>query len=318
MHASFRKISSIAASIALVAAIGGCSAGHVAGPASDALSGAALSTIEDVLGTAKSALSGASSSADGQPAASATSDADGTATTARHVEWNEQDYPDYYRVIDQSVDIDYGVERGQISYGTPDALGRSTRAVANVTKDMVDASAGWRAKIDGNPAGWPTGKDGFKNVKVKEGGSAVQMVGYSGWAFNRSHLVADSLGGYEAAYDASGSLDHDASVSKPYNLVTALATENVGSSGHGGMAYIENAVADFLNANPQCSIWYSVTPYYASASDLLPTSVFVDVRSCNGELQESVEIYDSMDGYTLDYATGALTDDATGKVVNEA
>ena len=49
--------------------------------------------------------------------------------------------------------------------------------------------------------------------------------------------------------------------------------------------------------------YYKVTPAY-SGTELLPRSVFVDIKTPDGELNEHVEVLNACYGFTINYETG--------------
>ena len=113
-----------------------------------------------------------------------------------------------------------------------------------------------------HPAGW--GHNREVDIVNPDGST------YHGAIFNRSHLLAKSLGGDDA----------------DYNLVTGTRTQNVGHN--------------------DGTVYYSATPVY-EGDELLPRSVIVDVRSSDGELDLEVEVYNAVAGYDVDYATGRFS-----------
>lgn len=222
--------------------------------------------------------------------------------TYQWTEWDEQAYPDCYRIVGKAV-VDRDVEAGTIEYDGFDSLGRTQRAVGNITKQMVDESAGWRAEFKGDVdtiTGWK-GNNHKISVTLPNG------KGYSGYCYNRSHLVGDCLGGYEHVYNTNGTIDQSASKSEKQNLVTGTRMQNVGQDGKGGMSYCENLVMDYLEAHPDATVYYSATPVY-DGNDLVCRSVFVDIKSSDGGLDQEVEVYNADSGCTIDYATGKLTE----------
>ena len=134
-----------------------------------------------------------------------------------------------------------------------------------------------------HPAGW--GHNREVDIVNPDGST------YHGAIFNRSHLLAKSLGGDDA----------------DYNLVTGTRTQNVGDNTgqNGGMAYTEGLARDWLRHNDG-TVYYSATPVY-EGDELLPRSVIVDVRSSDGELDLEVEVYNAVAGYDVDYATGRFS-----------
>lgn len=85
-------------------------------------------------------------------------------------------------------------------------------------------SKGNRGKFSEDPIGWP------KNIKIKNHPITDEKT-YSGYLWNRSHIVADRFGG-----PADG-----------INSTTGTRTQNVGDNGGegGGMLFMENALAKF-------------------------------------------------------------------------
>ena len=197
-------------------------------------------------------------------------------------EWDPSESPDYYRVVGSAV-VDVELEPGEARYEGLDSLGRTGRAAAVVTFDMMrEGTDRERADIsDIHPAGW--GHNEEVDIVNPDGST------YHGALFNRSHLLAKSLGGDDAAY----------------NLVTGTRTQNVGDNTgqNGGMAYTEGLARDWLWDNRDGTVYYSATPVY-EGDELLPRSVIVDVLSSDGELDLEVEVYNAVNGYEVDYATG--------------
>lgn len=228
--------------------------------------------------------------------------------------WDAKTAPNGYQVLDMKADIDYTVDAGNIVYTGFDKFGRTGRAVGNITYDMVKESSGWRAKfasdVDSHLSGWGKNKKITSNLP---GG-----ITYSGYMYNRSHLVADSLGGYKHVYKSDGSLDTDKSVSEAQNLVTGTRFQNVGTnnakgSGYGGMAYFEDMARKYLAEHENCSIWYSVEPVYASDNEIIPRACIVKMVSCDskGGSGNGINlvgiVYNVQPGYTIDYTTGNFT-----------
>ena len=221
--------------------------------------------------------------------------------------WDAESAPNFYRLVDGETTIDMSVKAGDITYSALDSLGRTGRAVGNITYPMVEESAGWRAgfapDVDRTLAGW--GHNGKVTIDLPTGGT------YSGYFWNRSHLIADSLGGYHHEYGPDGSLDKNRSRSETVNLVTGTRMQNVGSnnaggSGYGGMAYFENLATSYLKEHQSCSIWYSVEPVY-SGNELVPRANVVKMVSCDGGINVTGIVYNVAPGYSIDYATGEFS-----------
>lgn len=205
-----------------------------------------------------------------------------TERQASYTEWDADKYPDYYRVVGTAV-VDAELEPGEVIYEGLDYLGRTGRVVGNVTLEMArDGSEREREDISGiHPSGW--GHNREVDIEMPGGNT------YHGALFNRSHLLAKSLGGDDA----------------DYNLVTGTRTQNVGDNRgqDGGMAYTEGIARDWLYDNPDGTVFYSALPVY-EGDELLPRSVIVDVRSSDGTIDQEVEVYNAVLGFDIDYATG--------------
>ncbi|MBM6773993.1 DNA/RNA non-specific endonuclease [Olsenella profusa] len=201
--------------------------------------------------------------------------------------WDAEAYPEYYRVLGPAVVSDEPAP-GEARYEGLDDLGRTGAVTATVTYDMMEAGSDReRADIsDIHPSGW--GHNEEVDIPMPDGTS------YHGYLFNRSHLLAKSLGGADAAE----------------NLVTGTRTQNVGDNHgqDGGMAYAEGLAREWLRAHPDGTVYYRATPVYVG-SELVPRSVVVDVRSSDGSLDQEVEVFNAATGFKIDYATGAFTAD---------
>lgn len=221
----------------------------------------------------------------------------------RWTEWDESESPNYWRLISQKAEIDVSVPDGTIKYFGLDELGRTQRAVGMITYEMVEDSAGSRSEFEKNaePSGWPSknqyvgqksGRDGVGDGILMHNGKT-----YKGYMWNRSHLIADALGGYD--YDQGGN-----QVSRRVNLITGTRAQNVGANdGDGGMQHCESLALKWLKANQGKRLWYSVEPIY-EGDELIPRSVIVKMLSEDGSLQGEWEIYNCAKGYEIDYSTG--------------
>ena len=198
--------------------------------------------------------------------------------------WSEEEAPNYYRIVGPAV-IDIELEPGEIAYSGLDLLGRSGRASACVTFSMMqvglDRDREGMASI--HPSGW--GHNAEVDIELMDGRV------YHGYMFNRSHLIAKSLGGSEIRE----------------NLITGTRMQNVGdNSPAGGMLFCEQVACDWLVRNPDGWVLYSATPVY-EGDELLCRSVIVDMRSSDGALDMQVEVYNAALGFEIDYATGEFS-----------
>lgn len=198
----------------------------------------------------------------------------------------------YYQVAGEAQ-ILYEATEGEIDYCPLDHLGRATCAYGELTHELRAGERGAdREDITQDPAGWGHND---KVVIHSEDGSIT----YRGYMFNRSHLVADSLGGHPE-------MD---------NMVTGTRTQNVGfnnegGSGYGGMAYTEEIARNYLDSEDSigCSLYYAATPNY-SGDELLPRTVTVDIQSCDKSIDERVVVSNTANGYVIDYTDGSFAEE---------
>lgn len=175
-------------------------------------------------------------------------------------------------------------EKDGINYGGLDGLGRPTYATAKITKAIIDKEKTEnRQPIDVNPSGWPSHNP--KKKIINSDGSV-----YNGYFYNRSHMIADSLGG-------------DAIVE---NLTTGTRSQNVGGIDHnGGMAYMENKIRDYFKHHDDGYIYYTVQNEYKN-DELIPRYSIVNAKSSDGVIDECVKVLNIAHGYTIDYITGDI------------
>ena len=137
-----------------------------------------------------------------------------------------------------------------------------------------------------SPSGW--GHNQEVDIELVDGSF------YHGQFWNRSHLIAKSLGGDEVVE----------------NLVTGTRMQNVGSNRgggiSGGMAYCENLARMWLEDNQDGFLTYIATPVY-EGDELVCRSVIVDMLSSDGEMNVRIEVFNAAKGYEVNYADGTFT-----------
>ncbi len=206
-------------------------------------------------------------------------------------EWDEAASPDYYRVVGPAV-CDYPAEEGVATYQGLDSRSRAGAVYAVVTYSMMEQGlARERSDMSSlHPSGWQENRQ--VSIQMPNGTT------YNGYFYNRSHLLAKSLGGEETLE----------------NLITGTRTQNVGANDQtstpGGMAYTETKARDWLEAHPEGTVYYAATPLYVG-DELVARSVVVDIRSSDGSIDEEIEVYNCAKGYVIDYATGAYASDGS-------
>lgn len=208
-----------------------------------------------------------------------------TASNPSGSDYDERKFPDMYEVLGEA-EIDESKFSTTYSYSHDD-LDRTTTAYGLVNYKAVMDSKGWRADFEPNsePSGWYKGKESNnKKVSVKLPTGKI----YNGYFYNRSHLIADSLGGR----------------SYKYNVVTGTRQQNVGNNGNGGMQYIEKKVVDYVEKTKN-NVYYSVEPYY-EGNELVPRYVIVNAKSDDGVINEKVKVFNNASGYEINYADGSF------------
>lgn len=287
--------SAVVASLLALTGLSGCSSSE-AGRAVDALGSSGL--VDDLKQKGREGLDSfrnksAGSAADDSTNQSGDSESThGQASDAQAVgdyeatKWNPSTAPEYYIIAGQAVQsaLDTAPKTPGVTYSGVDANGRVGRASALISKQMRDEGSERKRNDLPDPAGYK-GNNQRVEIPAVDGGKP-----YRGYFYNRSHMVAKSLGGRDALE----------------NLVTGTRMQNVGmndSSNPGGMAFTETEARDWLDKNPTGTIQYVVTNAYVG-SEIMPRSTFVDIRSSDGSIDQHVEVFNTAMGYTIDYNTG--------------
>ena len=212
--------------------------------------------------------------------------------------WSESAYPDMYRIVGKA-DIAKQATPGKVEYN--ESADGHPYVIATLTKENLAYGKRERGDIsDIYPPGW---KDN-ERVEITEWHNVVCWRGladvaerveiryadgtvYHGYFWNRSHLLAHMLGGEDSTE----------------NLITGTRPQNVGKNdGKGGMQYAENLAADYIKNGGE-SIVYNVTPVYKDG-DVIPRSVFIDIRSDDGSINQEIEVYNAAPGFEINYKTG--------------
>ncbi len=202
------------------------------------------------------------------------------------LEWDESVAPNYY-LVTGPAELTSQPDVGTVEYGSLDALGRATGVVACVDAPLAEQGASREREnlSNVNPSGW--GNNAKAEVELPNGKT------YKGYFWNRSHLLAKSLGG-------SDELE---------NLVCGTRMQNVGSNvrgSEGGMAYPESLARNWLDKNPNGYVYYAATPCYVGDEPVC-RYVVVDVLSSDGQIDCRVVVYNAAKGYAIDYGSGSFT-----------
>lgn len=149
--------------------------------------------------------------------------------------WDEASAPDY--VLEAGpAQVRKALEAGEISYSPLDGLGRPGLVAASLTHESRErARQRGRQDIEVDPVGWPD-ENPKVSIETPDGST------YRGRFWNRSHLLADSLGGDPTRE----------------NLVTGSRMQNAGGNDNeGGMAYGEQVARDWLDEHDGGTLYYS-------------------------------------------------------------
>ncbi|XP_068917782.1 deoxyribonuclease-like [Tenebrio molitor] len=207
---------------------------------------------------------------------------------------------DYYTVLG-TAQREYGDAGPEVFVCDLDELERAVCAYGELTGPAPRDEE--RGPLP-DPAGWPTndGERGNAEVSIPALDDVEGSKDTNGWFYNRSHMVADSLGGPEV----------------PGNLVTGTRTQNVGTHQEdgqyaGGMAYGEKMARDYLASGQAstCPLYYAATPVY-TGDELIPRTVLVDIQSCDKSIDERVEVSNTANGWEIDYFDGSYAPASAG------
>lgn len=131
---------------------------------------------------------------------------------------------------------------------------------------------------------------------MKSNNKQVQLNGYRGYLYNKSHLIAWSLGGDM----------------ETHNVILGTRAQNVGtnySKAPGGMSEIETLVRDKVFQNKDLKVFYQALPVY-KASEIIPRGVYVRAYSINDNgksINKAIYTLNTQDGVTIDYNNGTWT-----------
>lgn len=199
--------------------------------------------------------------------------------------WKEKKAPNYLVQWGKAKGASKAPKKGKIKYAKLDKYGRTRTAKATLTYKMVKKALDEGRKYipyDVKPSGWNYNK----TIKLK----LTDGTKYKGYFWNRSHLIADSLGGKV----------------KRRNLITGTRTQNVGANNDtGGMAFCECLVRQWLLRHHKGTVYYSVRPVY-KGKELVPRSLVVDMKSSDKTLNKRFVVYNAMRGYKINYKTGSF------------
>lgn len=190
------------------------------------------------------------------------------------------DAANYYVTEPKMDGFKYGKPSG-IRYGDLDFKGRPTYVSAEITRDLyLKEKAESREPINVDPIGW--GRNFKAEIDLGNGKY------YHGYFWNRSHMLADSLGGEP--------------IQK--NLVTGTRMQNVGIDHRGGMAYIESKIRDYFDNGGKETVYFELTNNYGTDEEIIPRAATIRVLSKDKTFNETVTVYNACNGYDINYESG--------------
>lgn len=189
-----------------------------------------------------------------------------------------------------------------VIYPKLDKLGRAGQVTSLVTYQSVQShssKAQERPSFDYGVHVAGEYKDGQYNAQKQawEGENSnnkiLQLDGYRGYVYNKSHLLAWSLGGDM----------------ETHNLTLGTRAQNVGTnrdSDGGGMGYSETQIRNAIYDNPDTKVFYQVTPVYKD-DELVPRGSHVRAYSVNDNgatINLNVWVSNTQKGVQIDYNNG--------------
>ena len=192
----------------------------------------------------------------------------------------------YFEVGEARLQEDDDLQNGQLDFKL-DSYGRSSTARGKLTYQMFEQSKGKRQGQPLDPPHWP------QNFKTEIHYSLTNRT-YHGYMYNRSHSIADSLGG-EATYTSEA------------NFTTGTRPQNVGANQKGGMRYVEEMVENYWKEHAGTSeiVHYQVEPMYKN-NEVIPRGSIIDVKSSDNILNKRIVVINDVEGMKINYETGAV------------
>lgn len=180
-----------------------------------------------------------------------------------------------------------------ITYCPLDDLTRPTCVYALLTQETrLEAQERGRQSINLDPVGWSRNSE----VNIPALSFLEDSKDYNGWFWNRSHMLADSLGGAAVAE----------------NLITGTRTQNVGSTSRGashtgGMAYGEEIARQYLDSDQaaNCPLYYAAFNQYQD-QELLPRSTTVEMQNCDNTVNHSIVVLNVANQWVVNYLDGSF------------
>jgi hypothetical protein len=208
---------------------------------------------------------------------------------------------------DQKLLNQHSRDKFWVIYPKLDKYGRSGQVTSLVTHQSVESHSSKAQKRPSFDYGVHVAgeyKDGQYNAQKQtwEGHNSnnqiLQLDGYRGYIYNKSHSLAWSLGGDM----------------ETHNLTLGTRAQNVGTnkdSNGGGMGYSETQIRNAIYDNPDTKVYYQVTPVY-KGNEIVPRGSHVRAYSVNDNGQTinlNVWVSNTQKGVHINYNNGTYTQD---------
>lgn len=228
------------------------------------------------------------------------------------IKYNPNKYPENYVIIndnkmklnsnDKKLLDKKGTKKFWSQYQKLDKEGRAGEVKAlvtyksvedNATKNKKRPSFDYKTHVAGE---YSDGKyDKLKETWFGENSNnkIMQLKGYRGYLYNKSHSLAWSLGG-----DMN-----------THNLTLGTRSQNVGTNKTkqgGGMGYAEEKVRNVVNNNKDTKVYYKVTPVY-KGDELIPRGSHVQAKSINDDgktINLNTWVFNYEEGIKINYHNG--------------
>lgn len=194
----------------------------------------------------------------------------------------------YWNVGKSQLVDDSSLNNGDLKF-SQDSQGRSSIAMGKLTYQMYKDSQGSRQGTPLDPPNntWPS--NGYTAITFGLTGRT-----YHGYFYNRSHSIADSLGGTQTYSSAN-------------NFTAGTRSQNVGADQNGGMRAAEELAENYWKSHPNSKeiIHYQTTPLY-QAREKIPRGSIVNEKSSDGELDVEIAVLNDAEGYIINYNDGTF------------
>src|SRR5699024_6684027 len=203
---------------------------------------------------------------------------------------------------DKSLINDKGNDKFWADYPKLDRYGRAGEVTALVTHDSVhnhSSKVQERPSFASNVHVAGEYKDGTFNPSkqtwegTESNNKILQLSGYRGYIYNKSHSLGWSLGGDM----------------ETHNLTLGTRSQNVGSNkdpNGGGMGYSETQIRNAIYDKPETKVFYQITPVY-KGKELMPRGSHVRAYSINDDgktINLNVWVSNTEKGYKINYSDG--------------